>query len=155
MTKEQIKASFQACKEVAEAKKVYKQLAKKLHPDTGGSNEAFKMLNNIYNHILEHGLYFSSSVKFDLELEKVISQVLHYENITIEVIGKWIWISGDTREIKEHLKQLNFRWAKNKKMWYYGELKKTSSRGKKNIEEIRATYGSQTVATKQRQAIAA
>ena len=32
-----------------EAKKVYKTLAKKLHPDVGGSEEEFKLLNAIYN----------------------------------------------------------------------------------------------------------
>lgn len=76
MNKEQIKAAFESCKEVAEAKKVYKQLAKKLHPDTGGTDEEFKILNNIYNHILEHGLFFTSSVKFDLDLVLIPPQAL-------------------------------------------------------------------------------
>jgi hypothetical protein len=155
MTKEQIKEMFKECKEVAEAKKVYKTLAKKLHPDAGGTDEAFKILNNVYNHILEHGIFFSSSTKFDINLEKIISQILHYENINIEIVGAWIWISGETKEIKEHLKSLGFKWARAKKMWYFGELKKTSSRGKKSMEEIRATYGSKTVPTRKRESLAA
>ena len=56
---------------INEAKAVFKKLAKKLHPDVGGSNEDFKLLNQVYNHFLEHGLYFSNESKFDLELEKV------------------------------------------------------------------------------------
>lgn len=155
MKKEEIEALFRNVSEIGEAKKLYKQLAKKLHPDVGGNEEDFKNLLSIYHHILQNGLYFSSEVKFDLEIEKIIAQILHFENIEIEVIGKWIWISGETREIKETLKNLGFKWASKKKMWYFGELQKSSNRREKSIEEIKATYGSQKVATKQNIKIAA
>jgi len=62
---------------------------------------------------------------------------------------------GDTKAIKEDLKSLGFRWASKKKMWYYGELKKTSNRKEKDINEIRSTYGSQKVVSKQNKKIAA
>ena len=78
-----------------------------------------------------------------------------FENIEIEVVGKWIWISGDTKAIKETLKNLGFKWASKKMMWYYGELLKCSSRKEKSIEEIRATYGTQKVQTKKSERIAA
>ena len=38
----------------------------------------------------------------------------NFENITIELIGSWIWVSGDTREIKEKLKEIGFKWASKK-----------------------------------------
>ena len=155
MKKEEIEALFRSVAELTEAKKLYKQLAKKLHPDVGGDDESFKALNAVYNNVIEHNLYFSNEYKFDLEIEKIISQILHFENIEIEVIGKWIWISGETREIKETLKNLGFKWASKKKMWYFGELQKSSNRREKSIEEIKATYGSQKVATKQNIKIAA
>ena len=79
-------------------------MAKKLHPDVGGTEEEFKLLNNIYNDFIEHKIFFSNESKIDLELEKIISQILHYENITIELIGSWIWLSGDTKVIKDTLK---------------------------------------------------
>jgi len=98
------------------AKKIYKTLAKQLHHDMdGGDTESFKLLNNIYNDIIENKIYFSNESKFDIELEKIISQILHYENIIIEVVGSWIWLSGDTKIIKEKLKELNFKWASKKK----------------------------------------
>ena len=106
MEKREIETLFKNVTELAEAKKLYKKLAKQLHPDVGGDEESFKALNAVYNHILEHGLFFSSEIEFDIEIEKIISQILHYENILIEVVGKWIWISGDTKEIKEALKNL-------------------------------------------------
>ena len=70
--------------EINEAKKIYKDLAKRLHPDVGGTTEEFKVLNEVYNYILENGIDFSEDSEFDLELEKIISQILHYENIIID-----------------------------------------------------------------------
>ena len=154
MKQEDIKELFKNVSELAEAKKLYKMLAKKLHPDVGGTDEEFKLLNNVYTDILQNGLYFSNEVKFDLNLEKIISKILHFEDIEIEVIGKWIWINGETKAIKEDLKNLGFKWASKKKMWYFGELKKTSNRKEKDINEIRSTYGSQKVASKQNKKIA-
>ena len=145
MTQTQIKEAFKTASSIEEAKAVFKKLAKVCHPDVGGSNEAFKMLNKIYNHIIENEIYFSNDTKFDIELEKIITQILHFEDINIEIIGKWIWVSGETKAIKETLKSLGFKWAKKKMMWYFGELAPVTRGGKKEIEEIRATYGSISV----------
>lgn len=123
MTKKQIENEFSEVTGINEAKKVYKTLAKKLHPDVGGSEEEFKLLNAVYTDLIEHKIYFSNDIKIDIELEKVISLILHFENIIIELVGSWIWVSGDTKEIKDKLKELGFKWACKKKMWYYGEMK--------------------------------
>ena len=149
MTHLQIEEQFKGIEGINEAKKIYKQLAKKLHPDVGGSDELFKMLNSIYTNILENGIYFSNEFEFDLEIEKIISQILHYENILIEVVGSLVWVSGDTREIKEKLKELNFKWASKKKLWFYGEMKGRNP-NEKSMEEIKGKYGCETVKTKEK-----
>ena len=141
MTREEIINEFSEVTGINEAKKVYKSLAKKLHPDVGGSEEEFKLLNAIYNDFIENKIYFSNDFKIDLDLEKIISQILHFENITIELVGSWIWLSGDTKEIKDKLKELGFKWASKKKMWYYGEMK-GKSHGEKSLDEIKDKYGS-------------
>jgi len=148
MTHTEILKQFENIEGIKEAKKIYKQLAKILHPDVGGTDELFKMLNSIYNDIIENKIYFSNDTKFDIELEKIISQILHYENITIEVIGSWIWLSGNTKSIKDKLKELNFKWASKKKMWYYGDMKSKNPRPK-SMDEIKGKYGCQTVKTKE------
>ncbi|MEA2019312.1 MAG: hypothetical protein U9N59_12770 [Campylobacterota bacterium] len=152
MTKEQIEKEFKNVTGINEAKKIYKTLAKKLHPDVGGSDEEFKILNNVYNDFIEHKIYFSTESKVDLELEKIISQILHYENITIELVGSWIWISGDTKAIKDKLKELNFKWASKKKMWYYGEMKGRNPK-QKSMDEIKNKYGFQTMKSKEKRRI--
>ena len=144
MTREEIIKEFSEVTGINEAKKVYKTLAKKLHPDVGGSEEEFKLLNAIYNDFIENKIYFSNDFKIDLDLEKIISQILHFENITIELVGSWIWLSGDTKEIKDKLKELGFKWASKKKMWFYGEMKKRNHK-EQSLEDIKAKYGSETL----------
>ena len=153
MTHSQIEEQFKGIEGINEAKKIYKQLAKKLHPDVGGSDELFKMLNSIYTNILENGIYFSNEFEFDLEIEKIISQILHYENIIIEVVGSWIWLSGDTKKIKDKLKDLGFKWASKKKNWYYGEMK-AKNPNPKSMEEIKSKYGSETIKSNEKKQIA-
>ena len=153
MTREEILKEFQDIEGINEAKKIYKTLAKKLHPDIGGSEEDFKILNEIYNNLIEHKIYFSNSSKFDIELEKIISLILHFENISIELVGSWIWVSGDTKEIKDKLKELGFKWASKKKMWFYGEMKGRNPQ-EKSMEEIKSKYGSETLKTKEKKSIA-
>ena len=154
MTREEILKEFQNVEGINEAKKIYKNLAKKLHPDmVGGDEESFKLLNAIYTDLIEHKIYFSNDFKIDVELEKVISLILHFENITIELVGSWIWVSGDTKEIKEKLKELGFKWASKKKMWFYGEMKGRNPQ-EKSMEEIKSKYGSETLKTNDKKKIA-
>ena len=153
MTQQQIEEYFRGIDGINEAKKIYKTLAKKLHPDVGGSEEEFKLLNSIYNYVLEHGIYFSNETKFDLELEKIISQILHYEDIIIEVVGSWIWLDGDTKPIKDILKDLGFKWASKKKKWYYGEMKGRNLKPK-SMDEIKAKYGCETLKSESKKRLA-
>jgi len=153
MTRVEIENEFREINGINEAKKVYKTLAKKLHPDVGGSEEEFKILNAVYNDFIEHKIHFSNESKIDIELEKIISQILHYEDITIELVGSWVWLSGNTKEIKEVLKELGFKWASKKKMWYYGEMKGRNPK-QKSMDEIKGKYGSKTFKDKEKDKIA-
>lgn len=153
-TETEIKKEFENVTGLNEAKKIFKKLARELHPDVGGSDEEFKILKNVYDDIVEHKIYFSNESKFDLELEKIISKILHFENITIEVVGSWIWLSGETKPIKDKLKDLNFKWASKKKMWYYGEMKGRSHK-EKSLDEIKSKYGCETLRTKGKKKLSA
>ena len=153
MTRIDIENEFVNVSGINEAKKVYKTLAKRLHPDVGGSEEEFKILNAVYTDFIEHKIYFSSESQIDLELEKIISQILHFEDITIELIGSWIWISGNTKEVKDKLKELNFKWASKKKMWYYGEMKGRNPK-QKSMDDIKGKYGCETFKKEKKKKIA-
>ena len=153
MTRLEIENEFKNVAGINEAKKIFKMLAKKLHPDVGGDTESFKILNAVYTNLIEHKIYFSSDIKIDIELEKIISLILHFENITIELVGSWIWVSGDTKVIKEKLKELGFKWASKKKMWYFGEMKGKNLKPK-SMNEIKNKYGSKTMKSSIKKSIA-
>lgn len=38
--------------------------------------------------------------------------------IEIELVGSWIWVSGNTYPVKEQLKEAGIFWAGKKKKWY-------------------------------------
>ncbi|RXJ82164.1 hypothetical protein [Arcobacter sp. F2176] len=142
MNREEILKEFGRIENLEQLKKTYKTLAKKLHPDVGGTDEEFKILNSVYNELLEKDIFFSQ--EFNLELEKIVTQILRFENIEINIIGSWIWVSGDTKDIKDELKKLNFKWARVKKMWYYGERKKGYGK-EMDLEDIKNKYGCTTM----------
>ena len=139
MLRDTLVNEFKEVEGINEAKKVYRKLAKKLHPDAGGTNEDFKLLNEVYNQFLEFGLKNSDS-EFDLELEKIISEILHYEDIVIEVVGSWIWVGGKTKDIKDHLKELGFKWRSKKKLWSYGQMKRRNPK-EMSMDDIKNKYG--------------
>jgi curved DNA-binding protein CbpA len=133
-----IEAHFQSLKSLDQGKMIYKRLARELHPDRGGDSESFKNLSNVYHRFIDD--LQSKNSDIDIEIEKKASEVAHYD-VDVEIVGKWIWISGDTKPIKEILKAKGFKWSKNKSMWYYGESKHRNTQSI-SMDEIRAKYGS-------------
>lgn len=137
---------FKEATNLEELKKEYKKLAMANHPDRGGNEEAMKQINNEYElltNILSNGNKeeTASAVIYKDILDKIINL-----DVTIEIVGQWIWVYGDTKPVKDKLKEAGFMWASKKKKWYYrGEDAKCSSRGKKSYEEIKEKYGASTV----------
>ena len=78
--------------------------------------------------------------------KEFFKQLLSTKDITIEKIGRWIWISGNTKQLKEELKKNNFKWSYKKQMWYYHKGKyRNIGNYEMTIEEIKAKYQSQTL----------
>jgi hypothetical protein len=144
---------FKECKTIEEVKTRYKTLAKQFHPDLGGNTALMQALNSEYalacSQILK-GEDLSAEdtaeqVRLSEEYRKVIEQIINLEGIKIEVVGNWIWVTGNTKPIKKQLKDAGLFFASKKVAWYYRaeEFKTTGS--KKSLDEIRAKYGSETV----------
>lgn len=91
-----------------------------------------------------------NSMKYDFaedaKLREMLSKV-SFDGITIEVCGNWKWAFGSYAYHKE-LKKLGFRYARNKKAWYWHsdcfgkKIRKTLS-----MDDIRNYYGSTEVET--------
>ena len=69
--------------------------------------------------------------------------------IQIEICGSWIWIGGETRIIKEELKNIGCWWSPTKAKWYWRspETKRYFARGNVSMPKIRDFYGSMPIAT--------
>lgn len=137
-------------KNLEELKKAYRNLCKTYHPDINPDGlEIMKVLNNEYEELFNN-LKFTTNNTTDEKATDFIDLIKNIINldITIEIIGSWIWVSGNTYDHKEILKENGFKWASKKKMWYLnptGTKKKTSK--KYDINEIKSMYNTQTVKT--------
>ncbi len=145
---------FDNVKDLDDLKKQYRELSKIYHPDKGGSTEMMQELNSEYEKVrkrLKKGANLTDE-ESDLEdkvndiYKDIINELVAIEGIEIELIGSWIWISGETYPIKEILKELGFKYSSNKKMWYWhtGEFRKKSYKTL-SIDDIRNLYESKRV----------
>lgn len=154
---------FNDITEIEEVKKLYKDLAKKHHPDKGGCTELMKEINAEYDTVLTQ--IFQRQGKSISEIEELLSkdavmrekmnQILSIDGIEIEICGKWIWVTGQTLLAKNTLKQCGFFWANKKKAWYWrSEENKSSNKKSISLEQIRLNYGSHSLKTEKKIAIA-
>lgn len=161
---------FTTCKTIEDVKKTYKELLFKFHPDIStdpNATEICKAINNEYEkafaqfkniHENAKGETYTTSTESSetaKEYADIINQIIHFEGCTVEIIGSWIWLSGNTKPYKEQIKKIGgFHWSSNKLSWYYHKEPFHKKGDKKlSLDDIRTMFGSETVQAKQRQAI--
>ncbi len=151
---------FKNCDCIEELKKQYRTLCFKYHPDINKSPDAVKTMqeiNNEYDELFKKLKNVFKNQKGKIytdekpvsetpeEFRNIINALISLEGIEIELMGRWIWVSGNTKPHKEKLKELNFRWCKKKVAWSWHRAEdSTVSKGKYTLNEIREKYGSTT-----------
>lgn len=149
---------FSNIKNLDELKAQYRRLAMMYHPDRGGSVEIMQAINAEHDRLFEQ-LKREQNARAEQdntgrtrattetpeEFRTIISALLKIPGIIVELCGSWLWITGDTRPVKDALKSAGCRWSSSKKMWYWRHPEDTSFRyrGKSSMGEIRDKYGSQ------------
>ncbi|PDY47456.1 molecular chaperone DnaJ [Bacillus pseudomycoides] len=130
---------FQSVTTLEELKKQYKKLAKKYHPDLGGKHEDFIELKKEYDRLFEQ-LHSKAGEQNNGAYQKIIDELIKYD-LEIEIIGTWIWVTGNTYSLKIKLKELGLKWASKKKawFWYEGEYKKFHKKDF-TLDEIRSMH---------------
>lgn len=150
---------FQNIETLADLRKEYRRLVIKYHPDNnGGTEDAMKQINNEYdtlfkrlkNDFEQKDTYKDSTDKQkqqydwqkDAQIRAIIMQLAKFKDISVEIIGTWIWIS-DCYQYRKELKSLGFRWAREKKRWYihFDDYYKFGSKPA-SMNYIRKKYGS-------------
>ncbi len=128
----------------------YKQLLIKYHPDNNSGVDTTKDMQEInaeYDTLLKQFAANQSSdsnfsTEKEMELKRVLNEAIQIKaDILIELVGTWIWVSGNTYAVKARLKELGFKWASKKHMWYWGESERRCT-VPLEMEDIRAKYGS-------------
>ena len=160
---------FKNVETLEELRKQYKELLKQYHPDNAnGSTEATQEINAEYDSLFKilkdrHESKQTSTdgakadfnnYKYDFEadekLREVLQKIISFANINIEIVGCWLWVDGNTYEYKDTLKALGFKWAREKKKWYFHtEAFRKRSHKKLSMEDIRNYYGSTEVQTEE------
>lgn len=151
---------FDNIKTIEEAKNLFRDLCKKLHPDTSGydsQNEFVKMFTefkkfkpteNTTNEDFDASKFYDLLKKFDV-----------LENIKINFVGSFIWLedikNNATYLQRNVIKEIridgfnNVRFAPTKKLWYFSPVDYIQkSKSKKDFEEIKKTYGAKSFTTK-------
>jgi hypothetical protein len=140
---------FINCTSIEDVKQLYKKLAMQYHPDKGGDTLTMQQINAEYQQILK-----DKSFSFDNEEQEkdfiiypeVISKLIVLDQVLIELIGSWIWVSGNTYKHRETLKKAGLFFAPQKVMWYYRPSEgKCLNTKPKDIDEIRKKYGSEKI----------
>lgn len=143
-----------------EARKLFKKLSKELHPDIGGNHEDFINMKNEFDNFINNYQYFNSSddkytddEKFEINenLKEVIKKVIHFENIKIEIIGSWIWLTENTYPFKEFLKENKFFFSKSKKAWYWNGKDKKQMKGRYTLNKLRKRFENMEIKTEPQQ----
>lgn len=147
---------FNNPKTLEELKKQYKTLVKQHHPDHGGNEENMKEINNEFDKLFERlknvhetadgKTYTKETSETAAMYREIIDALMKLENIDVEIIGSWIWVTGDTYNAKENLKALGFHYAKSKRAWYYhADDYRKLSRRRYTLDQIRDLYGSEKI----------
>lgn len=147
---------FKNIQNLADLKTAYRKLALQYHPDKGGSTEIMQEINAEYEQLskklIDGNESFSDGRKWYEynvceSIREKIDQIINLpDDVFIEIIGSWIWVSGNTKPIRQTLKLHDFRFSANKFSWYwyYGDYVKLSKK-KFSMDDIRVMFGSEEV----------
>lgn len=149
---------FANVKTAEECKELFRKLAKELHPDCGGNAEEFKAMKAEFEKVFDQlknkhtaadgTTYEKTTNESAAEFADIIEKLLHMVGCTVELIGSWLWVSGNTYQYREELKTLGFKFGGKKKAWYYhtGEYHK-KGKSEKDLQTLREKWGCQQFET--------
>lgn len=142
---------FEDVTNVEELRKRYRELLKKFHPDNeSGSVETTQEINAEYDRLFA---FLSKEKQSDgqsytyeenEQFKAILNEIIGF-NMTVEIIGSWIWCF-DCYQYKDQLKALGFTWCSKKKAWvWHSEPYRRHHKKEIPLNDIRAKYGSQMV----------
>lgn len=146
---------FDDVKSLEELKKRYRDLARRNHPDLGGSVEIMQQINSEYDKMIEYFAKHGSkqekeraTAEVPKEFRDLISKLVKLSELQIEIIGSWIWLSGNTAKYLRKIQSLGFNYSTKQKRYYKGDAKTAGARASRySMQDIREIYGSTIIDT--------
>jgi curved DNA-binding protein CbpA len=145
---------FAHCTTTEEIKKEYRRLAYLHHPDRSGDTATMQEINAAYAFAMKNATRSERPGRSEAEyatmdtinerIRAAVEAAVKLPDLEIEICGLWVWVSGNTRPVKDALKEAGYQWAPKKARWYFAGIP-SRSRGDRTMEEIRALYGSEIV----------
>ena len=158
---------FSECRTMEEAQKLYRALIFQIHPDrrppeeTAQATRETQELNAEFADYCAHFANYSAKARQKAAHAEGKKSAADYHDIDeltgilrekilaalnlgldVELCGLWVWVTGNTKPHKEELKALSFKWANEKKAWYFAGVP-SFNRKTRTLDEIRAMLGSQ------------
>jgi hypothetical protein len=152
---------FVGLTDVTDIKKRYKDLAKQHHPDLGGDTATMQDINSQYHDALKgnhqkatsdgHTYYYNLEVEQAIidQLGLILTKLNPFIGVNVWLVGKWVWIDGDTKPAKDALKDLGCRWAPKHCRWYWRHESHRSRGNGGSFYEIATKYGVSGIKDKQ------
>lgn len=162
-----VKNFFAGCIRVQEIKSKFRELAFSFHPDRPGGNTAIMQeINQQYHAALkamhetstidesgnERRYYYNESTEQEL-MDKVNQLLaLNLPDVDIVIIGLYIWVTGNTRPVKDQIKSVGgMYWNSKRGTWFYKAQCLAKYRPRysgKSLDELAEKYGSSRYASK-------
>lgn len=144
---------FNNVKSLAELKKLYKDLARKNHPDLGGSVEIMQAINAEYDKMIQ---WFAmngnktekekASKEVPEQFRKIIEELLKMPYLQVEIVGGWIWLSGNTALYLRKIQGMGFKYSTKQKRYYLSDGLTGGGRASRySMARIREIYGSEII----------
>jgi hypothetical protein len=160
-------AYFKQCSSPQQTKDLMRDLMMQFHPDRQPAAQ-FEHYNAITRDILEQykavlqGLDGYKAVnpktgrewvyKYYPELEeKIQDKIMELislnlpNDVTVTIVGLWVWVEGNHKPVKETLKAAKFIWHSGRKYWYWKPYKRHYGRTDASLESIKRWYGAEVV----------
>jgi len=140
---------FTNCKNPAELAEKYQTISQVF--DFNGSPEVTALKQEVETEYKQRlstlkAIRSSSNESEEKTLDEVIEEITTL-GLSGEICGEWLWLTGRNAFARiDDLKELGFRYAKNKKAWYWRpDSAKGINQDPMSMEYIREKYGSKNI----------